>query len=651
MKVFDLTRSLQLDDLTRFVAVCDPRLSPGKDEVAFVTVRADPDRDDYGSTIWVVDRSDGRARKLLSGYKDRHPRWSPDGRQLLFLSDRGMKEGERGVCLYVVPAGGGEPRCVARMVGGVGDPQWGGDRDRIFFTSGVGEEEPTVKVIDSIPIWFNGMGFTYNARRQLHVVDAASGVVTQLTDGETNVVSHSPSHRGDRVAYAVVADELNPSLTDLYVLDLDTKEEKKIAEGFTNSSICWSPDDTMIAFLGNDRSRGNPTHTCVWLVPSGGGTPENLTGGLDRGSTRRHYYDIRSPYAVAPSPVWDGGHIYFPVSEGKTLNLFRVSLQDREIEPVLTGEFSLEEFSVRDGLLAYTMVKTASPAEVWVKEGDGGRRLTAFNDYLLSELALSGAEEFSFTAGDGVRVEGWVLKPYGFSGSEKYPAVVDIHGGPRSKFGDSLMFEHQLYAARGYGVIYANIRGSDGYDQEFADIRGNYELSYRDLMEAMDHVLGTYPWIDPGRLGVTGLSYGGFMTNWVVGHTDLFKAAISQNGIASWPSFFGTSDIGFHFTPDQVGGDPWTNEQGYREKSPITYAQNVTTPTMFIHSFNDYRCWIDQSILFYTALKYLGKETRLVLFMEGSHTFRNIAKPSIRRARYEKMLEWFDTHLKTAEAG
>ncbi|MCW3979317.1 MAG: S9 family peptidase [Candidatus Bathyarchaeota archaeon] len=646
-----MTRRLHLDDLTRFVAVSDPQISPELDKVAYVTVRADRERDDYESTVWIVDRFDGRPVRFLSGGKDRHPRWSPDGRQILFLSDRGLKEGEKGVGLWVFPVYGGEPRMVVRMEKGIADPRWSSDDGRVFFVSGVGEEDEEVRVIDSIPIWFNAEGFTYYVRKQLHVVDVASGVVTQLTNGETSIITAAPSNKGDRVAYAVVADELNPGITDLFVLDLATGERNKIASGFAIASLCWSPDDGQVAFLGNDRSRGNPTHSCVWIVPSDGGAPENLTAGLDRGSSRRHYHDLRSPYAGMPVPVWDDGHIYFPVSEGGTFNLYSVDPESTEIEPVLEGEFSLEEFSVRDSVVAYTRVRTTDPAEIWVRDGDGERRLTNFNDYLVSEIGLSGAEAFEFEASDGARVEGWVLKPFGFEESGRYPAIVDIHGGPRSKYGDSLMFEHQLYAAGGYGVVYANIRGSDGYDQEFADIRGNYELSYQDLMEAVEYVLGIFEWIDPERLGVTGLSYGGFMTNWVVTHTDRFGAAISQNGICSWPSFFGTSDIGFHFTPDQVGGDPWTNEEGYREKSPITHAGEVSTPIMFVHSYNDYRCWIDQSILFYTALKYLGKEARLVFFMEGSHVFRSLAKPSIRRRRLEQMLGWFDDHLKAGGSG
>ena len=184
-----MTRRLQIDDLVSFVAVSDPQVSPGLDKVAFVTVKTEGERDGYESTIWVVDRSDGKPVRFLSGGKDRRPRWSPDGRQLLFLSDRGLKDGEKGVSLWVCPVYGGEPRPVARMERGIVDPRWSADGRRVFFVSGVGEEDEEVRVIDSIPIWFNAEGFTYHVRKQLHVVDVASGVVTQLTGGETSVVA------------------------------------------------------------------------------------------------------------------------------------------------------------------------------------------------------------------------------------------------------------------------------------------------------------------------------------------------------------------------------------------------------------------------------------------------------------------------------
>ena len=287
------------------------------------------------------------------------------------------------------------------------------------------------------------------------------------------------------------------------------------------------------------------------------------------------------------------------------------------------------------------------PAEVYVKNGKNEAKITRLSEAPLAEAPMIDGEHFSFEASDGATIEGWLLKPYGWKKGKEYPAIFDIHGGPRSKYGYAPMFEHQIYASEGYAVVYANIRGSDGYDQDFADIRFKYGTrDYRDFMEFVDHALGAYDWIDETRIAVTGLSYGGFMTNWVIGHTDRFRCALSQNSICNWTSFFGTTDIGFHFGPDQIGGDPWTNPEAYEEKSPLTYAKNVKTPTMFIHSMNDNRCWMDQSIQMYTALKYLGVETKLILYTEGSHSFRNLARPTIRKRRLHDMVDWFNAHLK-----
>ena len=307
----------------------------------------------------------------------------------------------------------------------------------------------------------------------------------------------------------------------------------------------------------------------------------------------------------------------------------------------------MEEFSVRRGYVAYTRTGIAEPMEVYVKNGEKETKISHFTEAPLAEAPMINGEHFTFEASDGAAIEGWLLKPYMWENGKRYPAIFDIHGGPKSKYGYAPMFEHQIYAAEGYVVVYANIRGSDGYDQEFADIRFRYGTrDYRDFMEVVDHALSAYDWIDETKIAITGLSYGGFMTNWVIGHTDRFKCALSQNSICNWVSFFGTTDIGFHFGPDQIGGDPWSNPAAYAEKSPLTYVKNVTTPTMLIHSSNDNRCWINQSIQMYTALKYLGKEAKLILYMEGSHSFRNLARPTIRKLRLHDMIDWFNQHLK-----
>ena len=217
--------------------------------------------------------------------------------------------------------------------------------------------------------------------------------------------------------------------------------------------------------------------------------------------------------------------------------------------------------------------------EVYVRKGKRETKLTHLCDAPLAEAPMIDAEHFTFEASDGANIEGWLIKPYGWREGKSYPAIFDIHGGPRSKYGYAPMFEHQIYAAEGYAVVYANIRGSDGYDQEFADIRTRYGTrDYQDFMEMVDHALGAYDWIDQTRIAVTGLSYGGFMTNWVIGHTDRFRCALSQNSICNWVSFFGTTDIGFHFGPDQIGGDPWSNPEAYAEKSPTQLREERQDP-------------------------------------------------------------------------
>jgi dipeptidyl aminopeptidase/acylaminoacyl peptidase len=637
-----MPRRLEIEDLEKFVAVSHPQLSPDGGGLLYVVTKAQGDA--YVPTLYHVDPKDGAPRRYWE--KAKSPVWSPDGSQIAFVSNRGLKEGDKGAEIWVTTPLG-EPRLVCKAPGGAEQPAWSADGNRIYYLSFIGEEPKDARVIEHIPFWFDAVGWTHYRRKHLHVVDVASGAVKQITKGERDVSFHAPSNKGDRVAYAVAEDEANPRELSLYVLDQKKDDCRKIFDKHTIASLGWSPDDELIYFTGNDLSHGYPTHTTVWVIPPMGGEATDLTASLDRGCSRVVYDDLRSQYAGAPNPVWDGDRIYFPVSEGGRYNLHSVRPEDGEIAPVVVGDFCVEEFSVRKGVVAYTRTRVAEPAEVYVRKGKKEAKVTRLTEAPLAEAPMINGERFTFEASDGATIDGWLIKPYGWRKGKEYPAIFDIHGGPRSKFGEAPMFEHQIYAAEGYAVVYANIRGSDGYDQQFADIRFNWGTrDYRDFMETVDHALGAYDWIDEMRIAVTGLSYGGFMTNWVIGHSDRFKCALSQNSICNWTSFFGTTDIGFHFGPDQIGGDPWSNPAAYAEKSPITYAKNVKTPTLFIHSVNDNRCWMDQSIQMYTALKYLGVEAKLILYAEGSHSFRNLARPTIRKRRLHDMVDWFNTHLK-----
>ena len=649
----ELLRPLELKDLARFVSLTDPQLSPDKTRIAFVAIRPDEKRDSYDSSIWVIDRVSGEPRAYLSGGSDVWPRWSPDGRYLLFLSKRTMKESEKGNELWLTSFDGGEPRRILRLTGGIEAPRWMANGSRIVFLSAVGEEEEGVRIVRRIPLWSNGAGFSYHARKHMHIVDVNSGIVKQLTTGDMNLVYASPSNLDNRVAYVAATNDLNPMITDLFVMDVDTGEAEKLTKGnLSIGPVAWSPDDKHLAFRGHNLRRGFATHATIWTIPTKGGEPTDLTAKLDRGCARSIYYDLRGPftYLLAPAPIWSKDYVYFTVLDSGRYNLYGVDTKNGSIEPVVAGNFVVDDFSVKDSVVTYLKVTDTAPAEVWVKDEHGDRKVTHINEALLYELKLSSPEHFQYQSSDGRNIDGWVLKPEASREDETFPAILDVHGGPKSVFGYSFMFEHHFFASKGFAVIYLNPRGSDGYSEEFADIREAYgERDFKDVMEGLDYALSKFKFIDPNRLGVTGLSYGGFMTNWIVTHSDRFKAAVSQNGISDWTAMFGTTDIGFYFSPDQIGGDPWTNHEAYHSKSPLSYASKVKTPLMFIHSSEDFRCWIDQSITFFTALKYLGKEAELVLFDKGEHTFRSTAKPSFRMKRLEHMLRWFTKYLATVK--
>jgi dipeptidyl aminopeptidase/acylaminoacyl peptidase len=636
-------RGLTIDDLERFKMIARPQLSPDAEKILYIVTV--PDGDKYWTTLEVIKWRTGDKQMSLTDGDPTNPSWSPFGDKILYTSRKGMDEKEKGTGLWVTPLSG-EPELLAKFSGGVSSPRWSSDGKSILFVSGVGEIDEDVRVVDKIPIWYNGEGWTYYKTKHLHRYVVLSGECSRLTEGDMDVQCYAESSDSEKIAYCQSANPLRPGESDLTIYDCASGVRDRILSGYMIQSLHWSPDGKQIAFMGHDGSRGYATHVGLHLMEAEGGPVKNLTGKLDRGCSRRHYYDIRSMNAGDTTPLWADEYIYFPVSNGDRHELHRFNTKSQSISPVLKGEYSLEEYSVKSGIVAYTRVNVDKPAELWVNTGVDAR-VTDLNKDVMAEVWLSSKERFSFTQKDGAVVEGWILKPNGWDKGERYPAIVDIHGGPKSKFGDSLMYEHQLYAANGYAVIYINIRGSGGYSQEFGDIRGDWGVwDYDDLMLGVKTALEVYPWIDKKRLGVTGLSYGGFMTNWVITHSDAFRTAISQNSISSWTAFFGTSDIGFHFTPEQIGGNPWSSLDTYIEKSPITYANQVDTPVLFIHSWNDYRCWIDQSIEFFTALKYLGKETQLAMFMEGPHTFRSVAKLSLRKRRYQIMLDWFNKYLK-----
>jgi acylaminoacyl-peptidase len=647
------------EDLKRFKFVSDPQVSPDGESVLFVLTRPidEGENGDYSSNIWRY--ANGRIRQLtFREGRNTTPRWSHDRRNILFVSTRRIKE-KSFTRLMTMPSDGGEARTIlefekGKLEGKIIAPKWTPDGRSILFLSDMkkkAKDESDVKVVKRIAYRFNAEGYFHDRRTHLYSISRNGGKPAKLTSGEFDVIGYSISNDGRKVAFiANMTDEADYTRArDIHVIPVSGGKPVKITESKGPiEGLSWSHDGERIAYRGHNMRRRLATNDGIWVLPSKGGTAVELTRTFDRSTGNGLNSDSRV-VSPDPSPVWDldDRNLIFLATNGGSCNLYSVSLEGREVEAVVSGERSVEGFSFsKDGtVLAYTSMDSTNLADVYVRDGTGERKITRFSDECLSDLRLSVPERFGFKASDGADIEGWVMKPQGYRDGP-VPTVVEIHGGPRTAYGHCLMLEFQLLAANGLAVAYTNPRGSSAYGEEFAAaVPRNYgDRDYKDLMEAVDHLIGSRI-ADSNRLGVGGGSYGGYMTNWIIGHTDRFRAAVTERSISNWSSFFGSSDIGYFFTEDEVGGAPWENPQHYAENSPITYVQNIKTPVLIIHSEEDYRCPIEQGEQLFAALKKLRKETLMLRFPEENHELSRSGKPKRRIVRLNHILAWYKQHL------
>jgi dipeptidyl aminopeptidase/acylaminoacyl peptidase len=379
-------------------------------------------------------------------------------------------------------------------------------------------------------------------------------------------------------------------------------------------------------------------------VPLAGGKSTCLSPDLDR---------TCAPFFSQQGPQWtaDGSAVLCAVETAGDIHLYRMSATGGAAPtPLLAGERQILSFSAcRAGKrLAWVAMDAVTPAEVWLSAADGSaaRPLTDMNRTWKAEVARSRPERLRYMR-DGCQLDCWVVKPYGFKPGKRYPALLNIHGGPHMMYGHNFFDEFQVYAGAGYVVIYTNPRGSQGYGEAFTRaVIGDWGgVDYADVMAGLDTALQHCDFIDPQRLGVMGGSYGGFMTSWIVGHTPRFQAACSERAVNNIYTLFGTSDIGHTFSEAESGYLPWDNLQWYIERSPLTYAEDITTPLLILHAENDLRCAIEQAEQLFVALKKQGKDVLFVRFPDENHEMSRTGKPRHRLERYGFILDWFKRYL------
>jgi dipeptidyl aminopeptidase/acylaminoacyl peptidase len=648
------TRGITPEDYYSFEFVSDPQLSPDGKLVAFVLTKVDRTQNRRNSSIWMaaVDGSRAPWQFTTSPQNTNSPRWSPDGRSLAFLSSRpdsatpgpGSSESTRAQ-VYVLSMNGGEAKRITNLKNAVTLFRWSPDGTRFVVVSRVGpsdskpenKERSDVRHYRSSSYKFNDSGWFDDRRAHLWVVDAKSGSAKQLTDG-IDWNDNDPQWSPEGTSIAFVSNRSGKEYdhnrnSDVWVISSDGGALTKISDHEeSDNNPRWSPDGKMIAFTGEVQERDHPK---VWLAPSSGGVPSVLAASnLDL-----------IPTDLDWSP--DGKSLYFQAGVKGETHLFRINIGSKSIDQVTSGPRAVRgiDFNWPSKTMVYLVNDFKHLDDLYVADvsGRNERKLTNFNDALWKQLELADFERFSYKSADDWTVDGFLVKPIGWQSGKKYPLILSIHGGPAGMYGVDWFHEFQGYAAKGYAVLYTNPRGSTGYGQKFErGIVGEWGgKDYIDVMKGVDSALEKNPWLDAERMGVTGGSYGGYLTNWIVGHTDRFKAAVTLRSVANFVSDEGTRDGAFGHTAD-FGGDLFEKFELYWDRSPLKYAPNVKTATLILHSDNDFRVPLEQGEQWFRALKKFGVTTEVVMFPRENHNLTRTGEPRHLVESLNWQLYWFD---------
>ena len=656
-------RAWQSTDYYRLTAVSNPALSPDGKRVAFVVTTVVEDKDRRHNEIWMAaaDGSSSPFRFTSPSTEASNPNWAPDGSMLAFSSRREGSDDD--IWFIRTTAPGGE----AFQIKGVHampifsrDGQWlaytwrGEDPDSLKRDAWRQRVSPTAitrgpdpkrfdgRVYTSIPIVADERGYLppRELRRpsHLYLVPIAGGKPRQLTSGDLSQTSPAWSPNGKMVVFEQdstenmeVRDDNYPSL---FLFTLADSSTRPIRTGFPQSSSpAWSPDGSTIAFVCS-KGRGMENDICT--TPLAGGTARNLTGS----------------WSLDPAnPSWsaDGRTIYFNAVTNGNVHLFSVPASGGTVLQVTTGERQLRGFSMSadSRTMAYTSSDITHGTELYVNT----RRLTSFNDSLFKQVSAVPADTFWFTGVGGLKIEGWLMKPYGYQPGKSYPLVLSIHGGPHSNYGNVLFPEFQMLAGQGYWMLFTNPRGSTGYGHDFTyATRARWGMEdYQDLMQAVDVAIARAKGgVDTTRMAVLGGSYGGFMTNWIVGHTNRFRVAQTDRSIYNWYSWYGSSDAQ-GLTEYEFNGAPWESDSLYRVLSPMKYANNMQTPMLIVHSEDDKRVPITDAEQLFVSLRKRGIPAEFVRYPRSFHGLSRTGPPWLLVDRLERIRTWFAHWIGTGD--
>lgn len=658
-------KAIEVKDLYNYRFLSGVTAAPAGERAAFVVKQAREETNDYSSDIYLYEA--GRIRRLTGDGKSGAPLWE-DENHILFPAMREEKDreraknGERFSVWYRLDIRGGEARKAFEL------PVPCGSMTRLneklwFFVADIDREHPDeylqtpeerkelqeqrkenedYHVLTDTTYRYNGSGFREGMGSALFTWNMETGETRRITSQDINVGFAEKA--GDTILYGACAYQKTENMyTRLYRYDPQSGETETLY-GKDDYGIghAFALEDRILVLAADYRTAGLNQNASVFSLENGV-------------LTHLCNPDVNFCSSVgSDARLGDGqdfcvrdGMLYYICTVGSSAQLRRMDAQGN-ITLLNRKKGSLDCFDITEkGKILGVGLYNMRLQELYeIGGGDCVKQLSDCNGAVLEDRYVAVPEPLSVYS-HGSRIDGWVLLPKDYDENRKYPAVLDIHGGPKTVYGEVFYQEMQMWAGRGYFVFFCNPTGSDGRGDAFMDIRGKYgTVDYDDLMGFTDAVLAEYPQIDEKRVAVTGGSYGGFMTNWIIGHTDRFACAATQRSISNWFSFYGVSDIGPYFSTDQTGGDIFTDQEKMWFHSPLQYAGNVVTPTLFIHSDEDYRCPIDQGLQLYTALVQKGVETRFVWFRGENHELSRSGKPKHRVRRLEEITGWIEKYTK-----
>ena len=645
------------EDLLKLKFVNNPVLSPDGKHTVYVEYSQNLGNNNYESRLRLLNNETGEVLPLTELGKEGPPIWLDSG-TLLFPSERGeqdkAEEGEEKTCFYSLRINGGEARKAFEIPKNVEEIillENGCFLLKVLENLRAAKSEPGALkegkdyyVLEEIPFYSNGRGYISRLRRALYLFEKESGNCTKITSDFFDVASVDAE--GSRIVYT--GREYESKASD--------NHEARLYDLHTGRTVSLTSPDQVgvhLALLAGDRVILGMTDHVPWGMSQYDDLyvcdiPSMKTSLLAKVGLCMHgWMSCDCTRGGGKTALISGEKLFFVGQNAACAELYSVDLQSGELTRELPFKGCIHCFDRKEGCTVICGCENNDLSDLYLASGGKAARMTDTNRAFLQGKYVAEAKYVPFTDSDGVSIDGWVMEPKDFDHAKKYPGILHVHGGPRGTYGALFQHQMQMLCSEGYFVFFCNPRGGEGYGEEFADLRGKYgTIDYQDLMEFTDHVLALYPQLDPERLGETGGSYGGFMSNWIEGHTDRFAAIVSCCSISNWVADFVACEFGYTFDANEVGATPWDGMERMWEQSPLKYASQAKTPILFLHSLEDYNCPLDQGREMFIAMKYFGVPSKMVVFEGENHSLSVRGRPKQRQLRLKELQAWFDRYLK-----